>query len=88
MLIYSASNLPPGASFDPQTRTFSWTPGYDQAGIYPNVHFEVSDGEFTDSEDITITVIDVDRPPVLDLIGDRLASEEELIQLTINAPAG
>ena len=55
-LIYSASNLPPGATFDPQTRTFSWTPGYNQAGIYSNVHFEVSDGELTDFEDITITV--------------------------------
>ena len=84
-LIYSASNLPPGATFDPQTRTFSWTPGYDQAGIYSNVHFEVSDGEFTDSEDITITVINVDRPPVLDFIGDKLANEEELIQFTIKA---
>jgi len=84
-LIYSASNLPPGATFDPQTRTFSWTPGYDQAGIYPNVHFEVSDGEFSDSEDITITVIDIARPPVLDFIGDKLANEEELIQFTIQA---
>jgi hypothetical protein len=84
-LIYSASNLPPGATFDQQTRTFSWTPGYDQAGIYPNIHFEVSDGELTDSEDITITVINVDRPPMLDFIGDRLASAEELVQFTIKA---
>lgn len=84
-LIYSASNLPPGATFDPQTRTFSWTPGYDQVGIYPDVHFEVSDGELTDSEDITITVISVDRPPVLDFIGDKLVNEEELVEFTINA---
>ncbi len=55
-LVYSASNLPQGASFDPNTQTFSWTPRYDQAGVY-TVHFEVSDGELTDSEDITITVI-------------------------------
>ena len=84
-LIYSASNLPPGATFDPQTRTFSWTPGYDQADIYPNIHFEVSDGELTDSEDITITVINVDRPPALDFVGDKLVNEEELIEFTINA---
>jgi hypothetical protein len=84
-LIYSASNLPPGATFDPQTGTFSWTPGYDQAGVYPNIHFEVSDGEFTDSEDITITVINVDRPPVLDFVGDKLVNEEELIQFIIKA---
>jgi len=55
-LTFSASNLPPGASFDDQTRTFSWTPASGQAGTYDDVHFEVSDGELTDSEDITITV--------------------------------
>jgi len=54
-LVYSASNLPEGASFYPGMRTFSWTPRYDQAGVY-SVHFEVSDGQLTDSEDITITV--------------------------------
>jgi hypothetical protein len=56
-LIYSAANLPPGATFDPLTGTFSWTPSSGQAGVYPGIHFEVSDGELTDSEDITITVI-------------------------------
>jgi len=55
-LVYSASNLPDGASFDPDTRTFSWTPRYDQAGIYV-VSFEVSDGQLTDTEDVTITVV-------------------------------
>jgi hypothetical protein len=58
-LVYTASNLPPGATFDSQTGRFSWTPGYDQAGIY-NVHFEVSDGSLTDAEDITITVNDIE----------------------------
>jgi hypothetical protein len=55
-LTYSASNLPPGATFNPTTHTFSWTPTSGQAGVYPSVHFEVSDGHLTDSEDITITV--------------------------------
>jgi hypothetical protein len=55
-LTYSASNLPDGADFDPATHTFSWTPDSGQAGSYTNVHFEVSDGDFTDEEDITITV--------------------------------
>jgi len=58
-LTYSASNLPKAASFSPSTRTFTWTPDYDQAGIYHNIHFEVSDGSLTDSKDITITVNDV-----------------------------
>jgi hypothetical protein len=61
-LTYSASNLPDGASFDQGTRTFSWTPGYDQSGVYDNIHFEVSDGEVPDSEDITIIVNGVNEP--------------------------
>ena len=55
-LTYSASTLPSGASFNPDTRTFSWTPLYSQAGVYSNVRFEVSDGSLTDYEEITITV--------------------------------
>jgi hypothetical protein len=53
-LTYSASNLPQGASFDPQTRTSSWTP--DEAGIYPSAHFETPDSSLIDSEDLIITV--------------------------------
>jgi len=58
-LTYSATNLPKAASFSPSTRTFTWTPDYEQAGIYHNIHFEVSDGSLTESKDITITVNDV-----------------------------
>jgi len=36
-LTYSAANLPAGATLDPNTGFFSWTPGYDQFGpiTYP-----------------------------------------------------
>ena len=64
VLAYSASNLPLGASFDSATRTFSWTPGYGQSGAYTNVHFQVSDGKLTDSEDIAITVSNAVQPDV------------------------
>jgi len=60
-LTYSASNLPSGASFDTGTQTFSWTPSSGQEGTYPNVHFEVTDGDLTDAEDITITVSNVNQ---------------------------
>ncbi|UCD85562.1 MAG: hypothetical protein JSU92_05060, partial [Deltaproteobacteria bacterium] len=59
-LSYSASNLPSNASFDPVTRTFSWTPGHDQAGFF-HVWFTVSDGELGDIETIIITVNEVDE---------------------------
>ncbi len=54
-LTFSASGLPAGASFDPQTRTFSWTPTARQGGVY-NVVFRVSDGIRTDSQTINIIV--------------------------------
>ena len=56
VLTYSASNLPAGATFDPSARTFRWTPDSTRSGVYQNVHFEVSDGILTDSENISITV--------------------------------
>jgi len=65
-LTYSASNLPVGATFNANTRTLSWTPGYSQAGVYAGVHFQVSDGQMTDYEDIAITVGNVLRPDVND----------------------
>lgn len=64
-LTYSASNLPSGATFDTNTRVFSWTPTAGQAGVYPGVHFEVTDGDLTDSEDITITVTAPPPPPAV-----------------------
>jgi hypothetical protein len=56
VLTYSASNLPVGATFDPVTQTFSWTPEDSQAGVYASIRFQVSDGSLSDTEDITITV--------------------------------
>jgi hypothetical protein len=54
LLTFSASNLPSGSSFNPSTRTFSWTPTL--SGTYMGIHFEVFDGRSTDSEDISIVV--------------------------------
>ena len=61
-ITYSASGLPAGASFDPATRQFSWTPDYTQAGQY-TVTFTASDGDksysLSSTKDVTITVRDV-----------------------------
>jgi len=57
-LIYSASNLPTGAAFDPATQVFNWTPGYAQAGTYDLTFTLTDDGtpSLSDSEIVTITV--------------------------------
>jgi hypothetical protein len=87
-LTYSASNLPAGATFDPTTQTFSWSPAYDQAGNYPEVRFTVTDSGIpaaSASEAITITVGNVNRLPVLASIGHRTTNEGELLEFTITA---
>ncbi|MFO7753959.1 MAG: carboxypeptidase regulatory-like domain-containing protein [Desulfobacteraceae bacterium] len=66
-LVYSASNLPSGASFDPETQTFSWTPEVGQAGEY-SPEFVVSDGELTDTMTVQITV--TANPPFVSLTAD------------------
>ena len=84
-LTYLASNLPSGATFDPQTQTFSWTPDYSQSGPHNNIYFEVSDGNLTDSEAIKITVNNANQPPVLDAIGNKTVDEGVLLSFTISA---
>jgi PKD repeat protein len=82
ILTYSSSTLPPGATLTGSS--FSWTPGYDQAGSYP-VMFTVSDDSLTDSESITINVTDVNSAPVFDLIGNRIIDEGQELSFTLSA---
>lgn len=53
-LVYSASNLPEGAAFDPETRVFGWTPS--ESGVY-TVTFTIDDGVIPVSKDVTVTVL-------------------------------
>ena len=83
----SASPLPGTASFVDHhdgTGTFSWTPTYDNSGSYP-VTFTASDGSLTDTEDITITVNNVDRPPVLAAIGAKQVLEGVNLNFNLTA---
>ena len=85
-LTYSASNLPSGAVFNPNTKAFDWFPSYTQAGTYENVRFEVSDGNGgTDFEEITITVTNTNRAPVLGPIGDKEVAEGSELNFQLGA---
>ena len=64
---------------------FGFTPGYDQAGAHADIEFSVSDGTDTDSETITITVNDVNAPPVIDTIGNQSVKEGQTLTLTVVA---
>jgi len=86
-LTFSASNVPTGASFNPSTRVFSWTPAFGDAGNY-DVTFTVTDDGTpaeSDSEVVTITVGNMNRPPVLDPIGSKSVDEGDPLSFTISA---
>jgi hypothetical protein len=81
-ITYSTQNLPSGAAF--ANRTFTWTPGYNQAGTH-QVTFVASDGQEQDSEIVTITVVNVNRAPVLATISGKTAYATDLLSFTISA---
>ena len=86
-LTYSAERLPPGGSFDGGTGTFTWTPDYNASGDH-TVTFTVTDDGSpvkSDSEDVTITVGNVNRPPVLDIIDAKSLDEGQELTFTVTA---
>ena len=86
-LTYSASSLHQGATFDPNTQTFSWTPDYDDAGVY-TVTFTVADNgtpSLSDTETITITVEDTNRSPVLAPISNQTVNEGVTLSFVVSA---
>jgi hypothetical protein len=87
---FTISGTPAGAEFYDNgdgTADFIWNPDYSQAGSYP-VTFTVFDSAIpaaTDSETITITVDDVNRPPVLSAIGNKAVNESSLLMIMLTA---
>ena len=81
-LTYSATGLPSGATFDPATGAFSWTPGYSQAGTY-TVTFTVSDGSLTDSKTMKITVNNVNRAPTIGCVSDKTVDENKKLTFSV-----
>ncbi|MGE3541848.1 MAG: Ig-like domain-containing protein [Candidatus Tectimicrobiota bacterium] len=89
-LTFSTIDLPSGAVLDDHgngSATFSWTPGFTQAGNYP-VRFIVTDnGSPNESAfvDVMITIGDVNRPPVLDRIGNLTVDEGQVLLVPITS---
>lgn len=87
-LSYTADSLPAGASFTDQgdnSADFSWMPLFDQSGNFA-ITFTVTDSHeppATDSEEVTVSVGDVNRPPVLSPIGNRSVQVGNLLSFTV-----
>ena len=81
-ITYSSPNLPAGATL--VGPTFSWRPNYYQSGPC-EVNFIASDGQAQDYEIITITVNNVNGPPVLASIGNKSVNENSTLSFSISA---
>ncbi|QNT77021.1 tandem-95 repeat protein [Dehalogenimonas etheniformans] len=85
-LTFSLVGAPSGASITPGG-VFSWTPTEAQGPHAPYTFtVQVTDGTLTDTESITVTVIEVNVAPVLAAIGPK--SVNELATLSFTATAG
>ena len=74
-LSYLTNNLPDGASFDSTSRTFTWTPSFEQSGTYV-IDFIVKDPPGAQARDAsTITVAHIDRKPIINSVADQSVME-------------
>lgn len=89
-LLYSATGLPPGATFDPVSGVITWAPNLFQSGTYGGIVVGASDGYLTTTEPLTIYVITVIQPPKLVPLVEQDGSEGTALQFTIAAgdPSG
>ena len=82
VITYTATNLPNGATVDSETHTFSWTPGYDQAGTY-DITLIISDGQLQARALLNIIVINSNnvsnKPPVIGAIADASVNQKEIV---------
>ncbi|MDH5668993.1 MAG: putative Ig domain-containing protein, partial [Nitrospira sp.] len=98
---YTITGLPPGATFDPVSAQLSWLPTFDQAGTYLVTVTATDEGTgsapgavpvpgldpvpLTSSVTIPITVVNVNRPPVLPDLQNQVVNRGETLDLPVTA---
>lgn len=80
---YSLTNAPTGATIDSSTGVFSFTPTEAQGPGTYNVTVSATDGTSTDSEVITITVNEVNTPPIVQDV-DGTTTEDTIKVITLS----
>lgn len=86
-LIYATNAggvLPSPFSFDANAGLFTWTPTFTDSGEY-FVEFNVTDGEFSDGEIARIVVQNLNRPPILEFVGNQIVNVTETLTIDLAA---
>ena len=87
-ITYSMENAPEGAFINQSAGTFSWTPTEAQGpGVYTITFKACDNGEPVKcaEAEVTITVLEVNLPPVIDPIPNQEIDELELLTFTVLA---
>ncbi|RME93705.1 MAG: hypothetical protein D6766_07635, partial [Verrucomicrobia bacterium] len=87
-LTFTLTGAPEGAALDPQTGVFTWTPTEAQGpGAYPMTITVTDDGTppRSDAETFTVTVLEVNRPPVIPALTDRTIDEGQTLTFVVGA---
>ncbi len=82
------AGAPSGATIDPNTGAFTWTPTEGQGPGSYTLTVRVTDNgtpALSDFETITVTVAEVNAAPVLDAIGDQTVDEGTALTFTATA---
>ena len=81
---FSAAALPAGATIDPQTGLFTWTPSITQVGSF-TVQFTATDGTLSSSQNVTINVAAAAVPPTFAATPPVLGKEGSTVTFTVSA---
>ena len=85
-LTYTLAGAPAGAVIDPVSGVFTWTPTETQGPGSYTFDIEVTDNTtLSDTETITVTVLETNQPPVLAGIGNHTTDEQTLLTFTATA---
>jgi hypothetical protein len=84
-LSYSLIGAPPGAGIQSSSGVFTWTPDESQGPGVFNFTVQVSDGITTDDQQVSVTVAEVNLPPVLATIPPQTVNEGSLLSFTTSA---
>ena len=79
------TNAPAGAAIDPVSGVFTWTPSEAQGPSTNLITVIVMDNgtpSLSDSKSFTVTVLEVNQPPVLAFIADQVVNEGATLTIT------
>ena len=83
-LDYSLVGAPDGATIS-SNGDFSWTPSETQGGATYTFDVQVTDGELSDTKQLTISIAEVNEAPVLDPVGVLVVAEGQSFRFTATA---